>query len=278
MKKNLIILSLSFLAFACSPKAPAEVPADADKQAPAVQEKAVEAAPEAQPEEKKVEEAKPVVAPDSEENKGKDLAVDPKTCKVTHCKTFPGFEDNGLECTDSDLLRKDGYQYGDKVLEAKRVKHSGAACDVKETEPLCFIGLYGLRRDISKYDVYYCDPRNCVVEDFSECGSENRNKDLAVDPKTCMVTHCKSFPGFEDNGLACDTSAIVKAGYELGDVVLHIHDVTYGQDEVCDTKEGELGEDCLTVKTQCFLNQKQYAKALKALGMDMCEADCVLIH
>lgn len=279
MKKSLIILSISFLAFACSPKAPVEVPAEADNKASAVQEKGEEAAPDAQADNKKAEEAeaKAVVAPDSEENKAKDLAVDPKTCKVTHCKTFPGFEDNGLECTDSNLLRKDGYQYGDQVLKAQRVKHSGAACEVKETEPLCFIGLYGLRRDISKYGVYYCDPRNCVVEDFSECGSENSKKDLAVDPKTCKVTHCKSFPGFEDNGLACDTAAIVKAGYELGDEVLHIHEISYGEDEVCDTKEGELSEACFKLKTQCFLNPKQHAKAVNALGWDMCEADCILI-
>ena len=280
MKIKWIILSISLLVLACSPKAPAEAPSEADKQASAAQEKDVKAVPEDKAEDKKVEEAeaKPVVAPDSEENKGKDLAIDPKTCKVTHCKTFPGFEDNGLECTDSNLLHSKGYFYGDKVLEAKRVKHSGAACEVKETEPLCFMGLYGLSRDISKYGVSYCDPRNCVIDDFSACGSENSKKDLAVDPKICKVTHCKSFPGFEDNGLACDTSAIVKAGYELGDEVLHIHEVTYGQDEVCDTKDGELSEACFKLKTQCFLNPKQHAKAVNALGWDMCEADCILTH
>lgn len=275
MKKSLAVLWVALLAFACSSKAHVAALPECDDTIEQATEK--DGTTGLHTEKTEVEETavKVVPAPDSEENGGKELAIDPKTCKVTHCKTFPGFEDRGLECVDSDLLHNKGYRYGDKVLEGKRVKYGGERCAVTETEPVCFIGLYGLQRDISKYGVTYCDPRNCIIEDYSQCDEANHQTDLAVDPKTCVVTHCKAFPGFEDRGLACNTSAILKAGYALGNEVLHIYDVAFGEADVCDTIEGELSEACYTLKIQCFLDPKKHAKAVHALGWDACDA-CIL--
>ena len=216
-------------------------------------------------------EAKPI---DPEAAKSMDLAVDPKSCVVTHCKSFPGFEENGLDC-DTDAIVKSGYKLGDKTLHAMLIKRAGPACEIKDKVVECFLTARdflkesSLRKNNSLIDLL-CDPRDCVLTDVSQC--DESDKDLAVDPKTCLVTHCKSFPGFEEDGLECNTDAIVKAEYQLGDVVNRLTYRTF-TGENCHNPNG-LPD--LTVK--CFLNSKDFIKECKAQHYDYCDNDTFFIE
>ena len=215
-------------------------------------------------------EAKPI---DPEAAKSMDLAVDPKSCVVTHCKSFPGFEENGLDC-DTDAIVKSGYKLGDKTLHAMLIKRAGPACEVKDKVVECFLTARDFLKESSLYKAnslieLFCDPRDCVLTDVSQC--DESDKDLAIDPKTCLVTHCKSFPGFEEDGLECNTDAIVKSGHHLGDVVNRL---TYRKftGENCNNPDG-LPE--LTIK--CFLKSKDFIKECKAQHYDFCDNDTFFI-
>lgn len=234
--------------------APLNADADNQDQAP----KADDPEPKA-PEEKA--EAKPI---DPEEAKSMDLAVDPKTCVVTHCKAFPGFEESGLDCNTDEIV-KAGYHLDDKVLYAILIKRGGPACEVKDKVVECFLTEYDfthkstLRKENKDIELV-CDP-NCILTDISQCEAKDTDKDLAVDPLTCVVTHCKSYPGFENDGLECNTEAIVKAGHAFGDQLSRMTYRTFS------------GEDCNTVETsvKCFMKEKDFVKECKAKGNDFCD-------
>ena len=250
---------------AADEKAPDSKADAADEKAP---EPKADAANDKAPEPKA--EAKPI---DPEEAKTMDLAVDPKSCVVTHCKSFPGFEENGLDC-DTDAIVKSGYKLGDKTLHAMLIKRAGPACEVKDKVVECFLTARDFLKEssLSKENSLielFCDPRDCVLTDVSQC--DESDKDLAVDPKTCLVTHCKSFPGFEEDGLECNTDAIVKAEYKLGDVVNRL---TYRKftGENCNNPDG-LPD--LTIK--CFLKSKDFVKECKAQHYDFCDNDTFFI-
>ena len=225
--------------------------------------------PEANAPSEKVD-AKPI---DPEQAKSMDLAVDSKSCVITHCKSFPGFEENGLDCNTEAILQA-GYKLGDKVLHAMLVKRAGAACEVKETVTECFLTAADylkqskLRKDNSLVDLL-CDPRDCVLTDVTAC--DESDKDLAIDPKTCQVTHCKSFPGFEDNGLECDTNAIVKAGYALGNPLFRLTYYKFTGDN-CNNPDG-----LPDISVKCFLKAKDFKKACIAKGNDYCDNDTTFI-
>ena len=90
---------------------------------------------------------------------------------------------------------------------------------------------------------------------------EAKRLDLSVDPQTSVVTHCKSYPGFENDELECNTEAIVKACHVFGDQLSRMTYRTFS------------GEDCNTVETsvKCFMKEKDFVKECKAKGNDFCD-------
>lgn len=79
--------------------------------------------------------------------------------------------------------------------------------------------------------------------------ADPEHKYLAVDPWSCVVTHCHKYAGFEDNGLACDTQDILASGYALGSTTFKLGEIMRG------------GSDCVYQgedNIKCFLTEKEY--------------------
>ncbi len=90
---------------------------------------------------------------------------------------------------------------------------------------------------------------------------------LAINPETCIITHCNQHPGFETNKLNCETDQIIKANLRFGDQAWRVEEIT------------RFGEDCVMVddETSCFLTQADYAQYINAntLECNVDEKSCI---
>ncbi len=103
-------------------------------------------------------------------------------------------------------------------------------------------------------------PAEAAPEPEKPAQADDNHTDLAL-TNACVVTHCKEFTGFENNGLACDTDNIVNAGFAFGDTVYRVG--FFVHDNACNPQ----GEEW----DACFLQKQALDNYIKDKKLD-CES------
>ncbi len=98
-----------------------------------------------------------------------------------------------------------------------------------------------------------------IDEYIEDENADPEHKYLAVDPSSCIITHCDQYAGFEDNGLACETQDILASGYTLGSTTFRTGEIMRG------------GSDCVYQgedNIKCFLDEQEYKDYILYNGLD----------